>query len=298
MHAPRLLLLVALAGVSNPAAAAGPVVHRFASGEASRFANAWWFRTERGSVLVDAPYLLSESTALRSDLSAAGALPLGAAILTDSAPERSWGLLPFLSPATRVWGSRATAAALEATFASERERRLRAGIPLASMPQVAPRLTNTFTGSLNLGFEGYTLRLFEAREAGCPSATIIFVPETGELFAGGLVWNRVYPETGGADLGAWRRALSGLKRLGPRIIYPGYGEPGTTELIDRMSEYLGSLEEAVRPHAFRSGLSLREVAALRRGLTRKHRDWLLPGALDASLRAEHARLRGLLASGE
>lgn len=298
MYASRILLAVALAGVSAPARAAGPVVHRFTSGEASRFANAWWFRTERGNVLVDAPYLLGDATALRADLSAAGALPLGAAILTDSAPERTWGLGPFLSPATRVWGSRATAATLEAAFSAERERRLRAGVPLSSMPRAAPRLTNTFTGSLNLGFEGYTLRLFEAGGAGSPSATVIFVPETGELFAGGLVWNRVYPETGGADLGAWRRALSGLRRLAPRLVYPGYGEPGAADVIDRMSEYLGAVEEAVRPLAFRSALSARDLALLRKGLVRKHRDWLLPGVLDSSLRAEHARLRGLLASGE
>ena len=187
---------------------------------------------------------------------------------------------------------------LQAAFTGERERFLRAGIPFASMPRTPPRVTNTFTGSLNLGFEGYTLRLVEAGEIGAPHATVVFVPETGELFTGGLVWNRVHPVTGGSDLGAWRRALAGLKRLGPRVVYPGYGESGTAELIDRMSEYLRELEEAVRPFAFRSGLSAREVASLRKGVVRAHRDWRLPSILDSSLVAEHARLRSLLSGGE
>jgi len=229
---------------------------------------------------------------------AGGALPLGAAILTGAQAWKSWGLVPLASPGTRVWGSRSTAAMLEAGFHGDRERLLRAGIPLASMPRTPPHVTNTFTGSLNLGFEGYTLRLFEAGEAGVPASTVVFVPETGELFTGGLVWNCVHPVTGGSDLGAWRRALAGLKRLGPRVVYPGYGEPGTVALIDRMSEYLRELEEAVRPLAFRSGLSAREIASLRKGLARTHRDWRLPSILDSSLEAEHARLRGLLSGGE
>lgn len=289
----RLLVAASLALVSPLAAGAGPKVHRFQGGEASRFGSAYWFLTERGSVLVDAPFLASEGGALKAEMAAAAALPLGAAILTGGRPEATWGLVPLLSPGTRVWGSRPTLTGLDASFARERERLLRAGVPFAEMPRTPPRVTNPFTGSLNLGFEGYTLRLFEAGEAGGPSSTVIFVPETGELFAGRLVWNRVHPVTGGADLGAWRRTLAELRRLGPRIVYPGYGEPGTAELLDRMSDYLAALEEAVRPLAFRGSLSSRDVSALRQALVRK-RDWALPGELDFSIRAEHARLRGLL----
>ena len=274
------------------------MIQTFSGDETSRFASSYWFRTERGSVLVDAPFLATEAEALEAAMGAGGALPLGAAILTGAQPWKSWGLVPLVSPGTRVWSARSAAAMLEADFRGERERLLRAGVPFASMPRTPPHVTNTFTGSLNLGFEGYTLRLFEAGEPGTPASTVVFVPETGELFTGGLVWNRVHPVTGGSDLGAWRRALAGLKRLGPRVVYPGYGEPGAAVLIDRMSEYLQELEEAVRPLAFRSELSAREISSLRKGLVRTHRDWRLPSILDSSLQAEHARLRGLLSGGE
>jgi glyoxylase-like metal-dependent hydrolase (beta-lactamase superfamily II) len=298
MRFSRVVLLLATAAVSPLALGAGPTVRTFAGGEASRFASSYWFRTDRGSVLVDAPFLAPEAEALKAAMGAAGALPLGAAILTSGQAERSWGLVSLVAPGTRVWGARSTASTLETAFSGERERLLRAGIPFAALPRTPPRVTNTFSGSLNLGFEGYTLRLFEAGEAGTPQGTVVFVLETGELFAGGLVWNRVHPVTGGSDLGAWRRALVALKRLGPRVVYPGYGEPGTVELIDRMSEYLGDLEEAVRPLAVRSSLSTRDVAAARKGLVLARRDWRLPSILDKSLNAEHARLRGLLSGGE
>jgi glyoxylase-like metal-dependent hydrolase (beta-lactamase superfamily II) len=298
MRLSRLLLFVTLTAVSPAAFAGGPVVRAFSGDETSRFASAYWFRTDRGSVLVDAPFLVAEAEALKAAMRAGGALPLGAAILTGAQAWKSWGLSPLVSPATRVWGARSTATMLETQFHGEQERFLRSGIPLATMPRAAPRVTNTFTGSLNLGFEGYTLRLFEAGEAGTPATTVVFVPETGEMFTGGLVWNRVHPVTGGSDLGAWRRALSSLKRLGPRVVYPGYGEPGTAALIDRMSEYLRELEEAVRPLAFRSDVSAREIASIRKDFARTHRDWRLPSILDSSLETEHARLRGLLSGGE
>lgn len=298
MHLSRLFVFVALTVASRLACAGGPVVRSFSGDEASRFASTYWFRTERGSVLVDAPFLAAEAEALRAAMSAGGALPLGAAILTGDQSCKSWGLVPLVSAGTRVWGARSTATALEAAFHRERERFLRAGIPLAAMPRTPPRITNTFNGSLNLGFEGYTLRLFEAGVAGVPAATVVFVPETGELFTGGLVWNQVHPETDGADLGAWRRVLARLKGLGPRRVYPGYGEPGAARLIDQMSEYLRELEEAVRPLAARSDLSAREIGSVRKGLVRAHRDWRLPAILDESLRAEHGRLRRLLSGGE
>ena len=54
----------------------------------------------------------------------------------------------------------------------------------------------------------------------------------------------------------------------------------------------------MRPLAVRSALSARDLSSLRRSLVRGQRDWVLPEALDDTLRAEHARLRRLLAGGE
>ena len=129
------------------ALAGEPRVNRFAGGEASRLASVYWFRTDRGSVLVDAPLLLAEGEKLRAEMTAAGALPLGAVLLTNGRPERSWGLGPLLSPGTRVWASRATATTLERRFGVERDGLLRAGLPFAGMPRTPPRVTNPFTGS-------------------------------------------------------------------------------------------------------------------------------------------------------
>lgn len=298
MRFARLFLPLFLLGVCGDAGAERPRVRRFASGEAARFANAWWIVTSRGTVLVDAPFLTTEAKALAAEMAAAGGLPVGAAILTSSRPERSWGLGALLGPSTRVWGTKETALDLERSFMREREALLRAGVPHDALARAAPRVTNTFSGSLSLGFEGYTLRLFEAGEAGATLSTVLFVPETGELFAGGLVWNRVHPRTSGADLGAWRRTLAGLKLLRPKLVYPGHGEPGGVGLLDAMSDYLAAVEEAARPLAAKSKLSAGDLSSLRRSFSRARREWVLPEILDETFRLEHERLRRLLAGGD
>ena len=215
-------------GVLRLRSRAGPWFALSRATRASRFASAYWFRTERGSVLVDAPFLAPEAEALKAAMTGGrGSSARSRDPDRGAGLRRAGGSFPSSPPGPASGAPARPPRCSRRAFHGERERLLRAGIPLASMPRTPPRVTNTFTGSLNLGFEGYTLRLFEAGEAGAPASTVVFVPETGELFAGGLVWNRVHPVTGGSDLGAWRRALAGLKRLGPRVVYPGYGEPGT-----------------------------------------------------------------------
>ena len=86
MRLPRLLLAFALVGVCGAAAAETPKFRRFAGGESSRFSNAYWIVTSRGTVLVDAPFLLTDAKALAAEMSAAGGFPVGAAILLGPAP--------------------------------------------------------------------------------------------------------------------------------------------------------------------------------------------------------------------
>ena len=80
------------------------------------------------------------------------------------------------------------------------------------------------------------------------------------------------PSTGGADLGAWRRASRGPRSASARgSSTPATARPGRLELLERMADYLGDLEEAVRPLALRPSLSARDVASLRKAVARKHR---------------------------
>lgn len=286
-------LLAAAPALGQPAAL---VVRTFVSSELSSRMRCYWFETSRGTLLVDVPFLPSDGAALKKELEAHGAFPAGAVLFTGSNPLRSWGARFVSGPATRTWASRPAADALSRGFAKERDRWLRQGLPLSFLPPAAPVVTNTFSGSLALGVEGLTVRLSEAGGGGSAGATLVVVPETGEAFAGDLVWSRCHPRLDGVDVAAWKRALWQMKGLRLKRIYPGYGPVGGPDLIDVQLDYLNSFEETVRAFVRpgKRSLAAQEAAEVKRSLVKRYRDWDLGGQLDASIKAEYQRQRASL----
>lgn len=253
-------------------------------------ASAWWFRTERGSVLVDAPLLADQAEGLRREMEAAGGLP-GAVLLLSSRPEASWGAAALAGAKSRIWSSKQIANALESGGRSGRDALLRAGLTLERLPSAPPRPTNTFSGTLNLGFEGFTLRLIELSEAGPSAPLVAFVPETGDLFAGDLLAVRVHPDGEGLDRRGWQRALDSLARLRPRRVYPGRGPASGPESLGALKRYLDVIEESVQGFVAKGKrrMSSRELAAAKGKVVKRYPDWRLPEVLDRTLPAEYAR---------
>lgn len=289
-------LAVALLLAPPPARAGSPPsVRAHVASEEGLLAGSFWFRTDRGSVLIGAPFLLDDARSLREALERDGAWPLGAIVLLSGRPEGAWGAAALVGESTRVWASKSAAARLAGDFSAERMRFVRAGLALERLPRQPPRVTNTFAGSLNLGFEGFTLRLIEA-EAGARSPTVAVIPETGELFAGDLVSLGVHPLVDDLDVGPWRSAIASLGRLRPRRVYPGRGPAAGPEALDVALGYLGALREAVAPLArSRRGSGGASWSSASRALERRYRDWRLPRNLDRLVPAELERQRHALA---
>ena len=260
MRLSRLLLFVAMTVVSAPALAGGPVVRAFSGDESVPFCERLLVpdgareRPRRRSV----PRRRGRGAQGR-DEGGRGASARGRDPDRGAGLRRAGASFPSSPPRPACGALARPPRCSRRPFHGERERFLRAGIPLAAMPRTAaprhehvhgepqPRLRGLHPPALR-GGRGRNAdrhrRLRSRRRGSCSPAV-----------SSGTASTR---SPGGSDLGAWRRALASLKRLGPRVVYPGYGEPGTVALIDRMSEYLGELEEAVRPLAFRSDLSARE----------------------------------------
>ena len=290
------VLAVVLSGASagllaQPSAPTRPLdVRGYFSPDEGFAASSWWFRTERGSVLVNAPLLADHKAALHREMDASGGPP-GATILLSSRPEASWGAGGVAAPRTRTWTSRKIAESLEGTVRATRDFLLRTGLSLDRIPASPPVPTNTFSGTLNLGFEGFTLRLIELTEAGSSAPVVAFVPETGDLFAGDLVAVRVHPDSDGLDHRGWQRSLEALARLRPSRVFPGRGPAGGPGTIEALRRYLEALEETVQEHVARGKrrLSPREITAVRGRMTKRYADWRLPGALERTIPAEYAR---------
>lgn len=285
-----VFLLASLA--APPASGAGPVVKTWIAPEDGGRRTCYWFRTERGVVVVNAPRLTDHARALRAELAGDG--EPGALVVSGLSPDGALGATALLGPTARVWIARSFAASLDRRLAAFREERIRAGLLADRLPAEVPRSANLWSGSLNLGFEGFTLRLVELGqgEGFSFTPTVAAISETGEVFPGDLVWNRVHPELEGRDLREWRRLLERVLAMRPRAVFPGAGGSGGRDVVDTFATYLAFVEEQVQPLAVpgKSGLTKAELAALKRTVTRKFA-WELPANLESSLVAEFARQR-------
>lgn len=79
----------------------------------------------------------------------------------------------------------------------------------------------------------------------------LFVPSTGVLFAGDLVFQARIPYVGNADSRGWIAALTALKGVAPKIIVPGHGPHSNHALqeIKFTSDYLAHLRAMMSPAA-------------------------------------------------
>jgi len=90
---------------------------------------------------------------------------------------------------------------------------------------------------------------------------IVWVPDEGILFAGDLVFNGWFPTAAEADIDGWVRALSALGAYPVRVVVPGHGPLGGSDVIVRLREYFESLKAEV-DRAWAAGLSVEEAVAV------------------------------------
>ncbi|MBL8348781.1 MAG: MBL fold metallo-hydrolase [Burkholderiaceae bacterium] len=88
-----------------------------------------------------------------------------------------------------------------------------------------------------------------------PEDLVVFVPSSGVLFSGDLLFRGRIPFIGQADSGGWIRALERMLAMDPKVVVPGHGPPSTDPradmvltrdylvyLRDRMGEAARSME--------------------------------------------------------
>jgi glyoxylase-like metal-dependent hydrolase (beta-lactamase superfamily II) len=117
---------------------------------------------------------------------------------------------------------------------------------LADVELVAPDVTyEGARAQLDLG--GVTVQLINIGQAHTRGDQVVFLPESGVLFAGDLAEDRflpIFPDED-ADGLLWLDALDRLEALSPRIVVGGHGEVGDTGLIDAERDYLVAVRDRV-----------------------------------------------------
>jgi hypothetical protein len=134
---------------------------------------------------------------------------------------------------------------------------------------------------------GLTLKV-HVLGSGCSPAHVV-VEWDGHLFVGDLVANGTHGWFENGRVDAWLRRLDELRALKPRWIHPGHGLTGGPELLDRQTEYLHTVVDAVAA-ARKQGLPHGD--ALARALetvTQRYPHHRHPGFLRMLVGAELAR---------
>lgn len=108
----------------------------------------------------------------------------------------------------------------------------------------------TFSDQLTLKLGDTRLRLVYAGPAHSPSDIMMMVEPAGVLFAGDIVQNHRIPALDGpaVDTANWLKGLATVRKLKPRFIIPGHGEPSTDAIsaIDFTRGYLTYVRRHMR----------------------------------------------------
>jgi len=113
------------------------------------------------------------------------------------------------------------------------------------------------------------------------SDLIMYLPEEKILFAGDLLFNEAHPYLGYGYTEELKERLAELEIMKPLIIVPGHGDPGGTEMIRSMADYIEELERIVR-EIKDAGQNAEDIDNI--PLPEKYRSWIVGNYFYSNLR--------------
>ena len=227
-----------------------PAVMRTASAQPSRTGlytyegpgtvNTHWIETPNGVVVIDVQRDLTHAREALAAVRAVGK-PVRAVLVTHGHPDHYAGIGLFKAawPEARVLSSRTTYETIRTDHYGF--NKVAAQLAPGDFPDPVVLPDATFADDETLSIDGVGIVSRELGRAEANSATVFYVPATGDLYAGDLVMNRMhaffYEEASLAML----TALDRLDGLFPnaRTVHPGHGAPGPKgELLARHRDYV------------------------------------------------------------
>ncbi len=219
--------VTAQSAVSLPAAQKPLEVEVLRTSEASLYANIALIKGEKKAVLVDAPFTRADAHRVVGMILDSGK-ELETVYITHDHPDHFFAMEVIMNafPDARVVAHPAVAADIWKSLPAKVKR----WFPV--MGQNAPR-----TPTAPMALEGDTI-LLEGRELKIVGpiqgdhkhSTALWVPSIRALFPGDMVHNEVFLWFGESDpaaIAAWGRSVDSLAALGPELVVPGHGKPGT-----------------------------------------------------------------------
>lgn len=131
----------------------------------------------------------------------------------------------------------------------------------------------SFEKKLELKLGKYHLKLIHPGPAHTDGDLYIYIPKWRIIITGGMVFNRIIPFLGDANIESWIHALREMEDLDAEVIIPGHGRVGDKPIVTQMKHYLMELRRFVND-ALDDRKNLTETITLVKGkLKAKYSDW-------------------------
>jgi cyclase len=106
--------------------------------------------------------------------------------------------------------------------------------------------TKTFKDKFPLGEGTFKVEMIHTGGHTADSS-IVYFPYDGTVFAGDLIFSRMYPYGGDptADPDLWIEALNRIRSLSPRVIVPGHGPICGIDEVDKYVSYISETKSAM-----------------------------------------------------
>jgi glyoxylase-like metal-dependent hydrolase (beta-lactamase superfamily II) len=186
-------------------------------------------------------------------------LPIKYLVNTHYHPDHTWGNSVFRKEGARILSCSETDNLIEIyspVYIDHYKRRAPGTYELLKEVEIVlPDSIIAEDISVDLG--GLSVRLECVGAAHTASDCIVYVPDDGVVFTGGLLSNGYHPNLGdpGMDLGHWLSILDRLETGGFRYIVPGQGKGGKADLLGEQKEYVAAIRGRCRK-AIGEGVSL------------------------------------------
>jgi glyoxylase-like metal-dependent hydrolase (beta-lactamase superfamily II) len=215
------------------------VVGRFAVPGAGSV-NTWWINTPHGVIVIDAQRDVESARAAIGQIRSLNR-SVEALLITHAHPDHIGGIELFKQafPHLPVYASQSTIQAARTDPSGWQQATRRALKERAPSTFALP--DRVLANDQRLALAGITLEVYEGGPGESESSTMLFLPETGDLFTGDVVSNEVVDFFLEGRTGQWLQQLEQISQRFPnmRTVRPGHGADGpASRLINHTREYI------------------------------------------------------------
>lgn len=214
--------------------------------------NAGFVVTPQGVVVIDALGSPMLAQRLITSIRAITSKPIIALVLTHYHADHIYGAQAFKALGATIYAQAAGKNYLNSDAAIQRLQSSR--IDFAPWVNAETKLMPAdiwIQGDLKLDLGGYPVQLLHAGPAHSPEDLMVYLPISGVLFSGDILFQGRIPFVGNADSKGWLHSLERIESLKPKMIVPGHGsfsnQPEKAVVFTR--DYLRYLRETMGPAA-------------------------------------------------